>query len=55
MAAYLKVSAVRNLVKSKGKRCSKDFIEAVDREVNSIVLKAIATCKAMTLKGVSEA
>jgi len=50
MANYLKVSAVRNLIKSKEKRCSKDFIELLDREVYIIVMKTIENNKAMTLK-----
>ena len=50
MAAYLKVSAIRKLIKSKGKRCSKDYIADLDREVEQIVNRSIASNKAMTLK-----
>jgi hypothetical protein len=50
MAAYLKVSAIKKMIKSKGHRCSKEFIEQVDRQVEMMVNKAIEQTKAITLK-----
>ena len=50
MAAYLKVSAIKKLVKSKEKRCSKDFIADLDREVELIINRAIVNCETVTLK-----
>ena len=35
--AYLKTSAVRKLIKSQGKRCKKDFLVALDRQVEEKV------------------
>ena len=39
---YLKPAAVKKLIKSHGKRTSKDFIEALDRYVERAVLRAVA-------------
>jgi hypothetical protein len=50
MAAYLKVSAIKKMIKSKNHRCSKEFIEMIDRKVEEMVEKTIANTKAITLK-----
>lgn len=41
-ANYIKPAAVKKLIKSHGKRTSKDFIEALDRYVERAVLRATA-------------
>ena len=41
-ANYIKPAAVKKLIKSHGKRTSKDFIEALDRYVERAVLRAVA-------------
>lgn len=37
---YLKPAAVKKLIKSHGKRTSKEFLEALDRYVERAVLRA---------------
>ena len=41
-AQFIKPAAVKKLIKSHGKRTSKDFIEALDRYVERAVLRAVA-------------
>ena len=50
MADYLKVSAIKKFLKAKEKRCSKDFIDALDQEVASIITKSMEGSKAITVK-----
>jgi len=50
MANYLKVSSVKKLIKANEKRCSKDFIEALDKKVEEIINHNMANTKAITLK-----
>lgn len=41
MANYLKVSAIKKLVKDGGRRSGKDFIEALDNLVRTTVMRAV--------------
>jgi hypothetical protein len=41
MANYLKVSAIKALVKESGRRSGKDFIEALDEVVKDIITRCL--------------
>jgi len=40
---YIRASGVRKLVKEQGKQCSSDFLNALDRQVYAMIIRA---CKA---------
>jgi hypothetical protein len=50
MADYLKVSAIKKMIKASDHRCSMDFINALDKKVEEIIKTAISESKAITLK-----
>ena len=54
MANYLKVSGIKQYIKSKGNRCSSGYIEQLDKLIEKTIDKSIENSKAVTLKELPE-
>ena len=54
MANYLKVSAIKAKIKEKGKRCSMDYIDSLDKLVEETINDSVEQSKTVTIKELPE-